>query len=856
MPFFKKATIYYQIAVSILLSMHLISSTAQSSFTAKGIQVKNEKTTHSTKQSKDALTTRYYEIAVQYGSKDYTNYQPDSAYHYARLASKQFRKLSKREQKRLKKSGLSQKAINRFRSEQKEAALDFALAQNTVQAIDHYLETYPRIKDEWKEKALVQKFQLQLEQFEKKASFKEVLGFLRANEAELQRYHASILRNYNDVLYQRYFEVKDSNNLMDLLHLLDHCPFLAYKADVSLSNAIKSKPYLAIVEKYLEKVEKTSIPNTMNSIYQYYASDGQARHLFAFARRYPEFKTAPSFTRDLAIANMGPKIQGRRILKKSDLVNYIEKGGDKYLAFQALQVLIKKDIDIHDWQGAIQTIQTYASHFGKENALIQNLIEILQKERHLQRAENLGLGLNTNMGEYAVVVSADEASLYFCRGGEGQENIFSSKKVEDKWSTAQAVESLNSEKGFEAPLAISADGNTLLYFRNGRVMYSYRSFSAWTKAEPLFSDQQASDWQGGTSISADGNAIIFAARRSNRIGLNDEDNIDLFVVTKKEDGTWSEPVNLGLNINTPLEERSPFLHPDMRTLYFSSNGRGGLGELDVFKTTRIGNGWTEWTKPVNLGKSVNTTGKDWGYRISTDGQRAYFSARVPQFGDDLFCIDLPEDMRPQKVSTIAGVLKDLDGNAIKAPLLIEDLSTGKLVKRVYPDPKTGEYFLTLPSGNLYSYTVEGDEYYPVADNIDLRDSTQSVQLSANIIVPTFAEMTERGISLPLRNLFFDTDKYEIREESHLELKRLLEIVRKRNLKIKIAGYTDNVGGKKHNLALSNNRANAVKSFLIQNGCPAEWIKAKGYGMENALAENTSEEGRAKNRRVEITLLKK
>ena len=860
MPFSEEATIYKRIAGVLLLSILLCHWTTgqENQFFPKGISKNAEEIiTHpsvSIALEKDEAAY-YYKVALQFSDNKNSFFNPDSAYHYARLASKEFKKASKREKKRLNNIGIDFRKISVLRSKQKQAALDFAIAQNSVSAIDQYLHNYPRAKDEWKAKALKQKFNLQFERLQNEATYPILLAYLDENDDLIRRYYPDLLPRIYELAFQVYFTTRDSSELTDLLLLIKQIPQLAGRSDSSLSKAIAKTPYLAIVEPVLKSIRKEAIPLSMNEIYHFYAQPGQGRHLYTFARKYPEFKTSPHFNRDLAIANLGPKIQGKRILKKDDLVSYIKMGAPRYLAFEALQILVKKDIDIQNWKAAIHTINEFAPHFGENNPWINDLIAILKTELPEAKPENLGLSLNSEKGEYAIVPTADESRIYFCRGESGEEDIYFSDQVDDKWTTAQPIQSLNTKGQYEAPVAVSADGNTLLYFKNGRVMYSYRTKEGWTTAQPLFTDLQASEWQGGTSISADGNVIIFSARRPNRIGFKHEDNTDLFIVTKQKDGSWSRPQNLGLTINTTMEERSPFLHPDMKTLYFSSNGHGGLGQLDVFKTSRIGGSWTNWTTPVNLGKSINTTGKDWGYRISTDGQSAYFSTRVPMFGDDLFRIELPEFARPDAVSTIEGTLVGIDGQVLNAPLVIEDLSTGEKVKEVYPDPLTGAYFLTLPNGHFYSYTVKDERYFPVGDNIDLRDPNKLVNMSAHFVVPSINEMTVRGISLPLKNLFFDTDKFDIKEESFPELKRLVEIVKQKKLKIQVSGHTDNVGKAAYNLTLSQNRAHAVKAFLIANGCESESIEASGYGMEQAITSNKTSQGRAQNRRVEIRLLK-
>ena len=289
----------------------------------------------------------------------------------------------------------------------------------------------------------------------------------------------------------------------------------------------------------------------------------------------------------------------------------------------------------------------------------------------------------------------------------------------------------------------------------------------------------------------------------------------------------------------------------MRTMYFSSSGHGGIGNLDVYMTTRIGDGWDKWTTPVNLGKEINSYAHDWGYRISTDGATAYFSIGTYNNREDIYQVEVPERFRPDPVSTISGLVTGLDGQPINATLIIEDLTTDEKIKEVQPDPETGRYIITLPAGRLYSYTIAGKNLYPISNNIDLRTNEQGIAIQEQIKVPTLGQIQNGGLVLPLKNLFFDTDKYEIKSISHKELNRLTNLIKKYKLIVEIAGHTDNVGTPEYNRALSQSRADAARTYLIEQGISPEQIIATGYGMEQPVATNETEAGRAQNRRVEI-----
>jgi outer membrane protein OmpA-like peptidoglycan-associated protein len=367
-------------------------------------------------------------------------------------------------------------------------------------------------------------------------------------------------------------------------------------------------------------------------------------------------------------------------------------------------------------------------------------------------------------------------------------------------------------------------------------------------------------------VASDGKTLLFTSGRPDALDLQVGDmegfhgsgsnNIDLYVSFKDKEGEWQTPVNLGKAINTPFIERTPFLHPDMKTLYFSSDGHGGLGRLDVYKTTRLDDSWTNWSKPVNLGKSINTPENDWGYKVSTDGKRAYFAfMKEKEQGQDLYQIDLPKNMQPNEVSTVSGTLTDRIGNPLFAEIIWEDLETGKEVGRLKSDPETGTFFITLPNDKKYSYYIEKDGYFPKSNNIDLTDKNKQVELKETLSLVKIEEMIAGEQTMQLKNLFFDPNKYVLKEASYLELNRLANLIKKYDLKIRIEGHTDSEGTEKDNLLLSQNRANAVKEYLVEKGFDATKIFAKGYGETKPVAENKTPTGRQLNRRVEVLFLK-
>lgn len=377
--------------------------------------------------------------------------------------------------------------------------------------------------------------------------------------------------------------------------------------------------------------------------------------------------------------------------------------------------------------------------------------------------------INTAIGEeYGPTLTIDDNTLYFVGLNRGEtnmsEDIFVSRrdKRTGEWSSAQIVPALSTPYRNEAPTSVSGDGKTMLLFVEGRMCFSQRGPYGWTEPRPLPSYLQIGNWQADAQISADGSVLLFAANYPAE--GEDRASLNIFVSERDEQGRWGKPYSIGSVINTPGMERSPFLHPDMKTLYFSSDKEGTIGDLDVWVTRRLSDTcWTCWSEPENLGSQINTTGRDCWYKISTDGKTAYYAQKNGR-RHDIYSITLPEDKRPEPITVLAA-----------------------------------------------------------------------------------------NEAVAINNLLFETGSDVIMPSSLPELKRIAMFIATYGYKVRLAGHTDNVGQPEANKTLSQARAEAVKRQLVEYGCAAESIKAFGYGDLKPVASNETEEGRAQNRRVEITL---
>ncbi|MEI7501657.1 MAG: OmpA family protein [Paludibacter sp.] len=607
-----------------------------------------------------------------------------------------------------------------------------------------------------------------------------------------------------------------------------------------------------------------------------FTNDGEKQTLDLFYDKYDDENLSEIKTKDYELAELGDNLMLNMpydSLNFSTYDSFIKLAAPHERAFVALQKMISHDISKKHWKKATEKLKLYAPLFASNNKKINSLIATLENSwDNSINILSVGIGINTIAGgEYAPAISADDKLLYFCgrnrKDNIGGEDIFVSKKQKGAWSIAKLVSSLSMSLTNDAPECISADGTTMILFQSGKLNYAQKTTKGWSESVEFPEQINGGKWQADAILSSDGKAIVFASTKSGGFNLNNEPTIpfhggsnyatDIYVSTLNESNEWSEPINLGKVINTPYCDRSPFLHPDMKTLYFSSDGHGGLGNLDVYKSTRLADScWNCWSEPINMGKEINTTSSDWGYKISTNGEMAYFSkTNSAGSSEDIYSLNLPKYLRPGLVATVTGKLIDKDNQPVTAEIRWEDLETGKNVGKSKSDPTDGSFFIVLPIGKIYGYFVDEDKYFPISNHVDLRENKKPVEIEENINMVTFKQMVEEGTAVQVNNLFFNFSESALLPYSLPELKRVATIIKANQLKVEISGHTDNIGDDQKNQILSEQRALAVKEFLVKEGCNADNFITKGYGKTRPVATNENDSGRAKNRRVELKFVK-
>ncbi|ALD22057.1 OmpA family protein [Hymenobacter sp. DG25A] len=490
--------------------------------------------------------------------------------------------------------------------------------------------------------------------------------------------------------------------------------------------------------------------------------------------------------------------------------------------------------------------------------------------------ENLGPNVNSKYVDTHPVISPDGRTLFFARQ-EHPQNIGGSNDVQDVWYSTLARSTSdkkvwNQAKNIGAPIntpgpnglaSISTDGNLALlinvYKDDGTLdpkgaSFSRRTKTGWGKPVKIDIDDFYNDDDENVDyyLGPNGKVLLMAVDRKDGKGQQ-----DIYVSFLKPDGrTWSRPLNLGGTINTKKPEFAPFLASDGKTLYFASEGHQGYGKSDIFYSKRLDNSWTNWTQPRNMGPNVNSPDFDGYFTLSAAGDEAYLvsSRNGIDNSRDIFRIGLVPQFKPEVVTLVRGrVLDASTQKPIDAVIHYENLLTGEELGVAETNPADGSYTIVLPSGVHYGYRAEAKDYLSESDNLDVTDRQKYTEITQDLFLVPFAV----GQKIKLNNIFFAQSKYYLRENSYPELQRLIKILKNYpNVEIKLEGHTDNQGDPALNLKLSIDRVNEVKKYLVSKGINGSRITTEGYGGTKPIASNDEEETRKLNRRVEFTVTKK
>lgn len=514
--------------------------------------------------------------------------------------------------------------------------------------------------------------------------------------------------------------------------------------------------------------------------------------------------------------------------------------------------------------------------------------------------DNLGPNINSKYSDYGPVISTDESMMIFTSRREGStggameydnqyfEDLYISySEGKNKWSPAINMKSLNTEE-HDASVGLSPDGSILYTFKgtpDGNLFESKLKGADWTKPKALNKNINSKYHETSISISSDEKTLYFVSERpKDEYGTPSYGGKDIYVSEKTVKGEWGPCKNIGTPINTEFDEEGVFIHPDNRTLYFSSKREGTIGGYDIFYSEKDDYG--RWQTPVNLGMPINTPEDDVFFTISGSGRYGYLSsAREGGYGmQDIWRItflapELPmppstEDVliassnttmqtvvkqetveiKKVRLTIMKGTVTDADTDKpIEAEIEIVDIEKNEVIAKMMSNAATGKYLISLPSGKNYSITVKAEDYLFHSENVNVPAATSYQEIIKDIKLKPI----NVGATIVLSNIFFDFNKSTLRDISKTELDNLISLLTDKYPKmvIEIGGHTDNVGSMDYNTKLSTNRAKAVVDYLINHGIASERLSYKGYAFTVPIATNDTEEGRQQNRRVEFKIIK-
>jgi len=481
-------------------------------------------------------------------------------------------------------------------------------------------------------------------------------------------------------------------------------------------------------------------------------------------------------------------------------------------------------------------------------------------------------GISSQLDDYLVSLSPDNEIAYYTRKTKDfqisgyksepafQEKFYFSYRIADNvFDNGKEMPYPFNRNENEGGATITGNNKELIYtvckmVTSPRQYYNCDLYSSknikgyWTDIVPLERVNRPDTWESMPSVTADGKELYFVSNRPGGVG-----GYDIYKSFKDENGEWSEPINLGEPINTPGDEKSPFIHTDTRTLYFSSNGRPGMGGYDIYYVKL--NDDNEKLEVKNIGYPINTENDEMGFIVSIDGKYGYFSSNNIKNesigGMDFYYFSLYNEAKPEEVILVKGNLKSDDTTKpIKATVQIKSMESKRIT--FIPVDEDGDYVASLLKNEDYLLTIKGEDIVYQSTYVAAKDSITAPVIKLEMEV----QPIEVGKHYRLHNIYFAFNSADILANSQKVLDEFIVFLNDHpTLQIGIEGHTDNVGSDEFNLILSENRAKAVYNYLVNNGIDANRLQYKGFGESSPIATNDTEEGRAMNRRTEFVILK-
>jgi OmpA-OmpF porin, OOP family len=465
--------------------------------------------------------------------------------------------------------------------------------------------------------------------------------------------------------------------------------------------------------------------------------------------------------------------------------------------------------------------------------------------------------VNAFTQQYFPVLTADEQQLIFTRrmgvtDEYDEDMVISTKDKDGNWTTPESISTVINTRYNEGTCTISGDGRQLIFTScvgmNGRCdLFEIRKTGdTWSRPKNLGAEINSPAWESQPTLSADGRVLYFVSDRKGGLG-----KADIYMSTQGANGVWSKAKNLGSAINTPYDERSPFIHANGRTLFFASDGRPGFGGFDIYWSDKSD---STWSKPANFGYPINNHEEQYSLVITADGDMGYYSHE--ELGKEghskIYEFDVPEQYRVKyRSNAVKGIVRDrATKQPLKAQIELYNLGKNELVSVVNSDSLTGNYLIVLTQGADYGLYVNSTGYLFKSLNFNYEESTVE-----SLVIDVDLDKASTGATVILNNIFFDTDKYDIGDKSVTELDKIIRFLKENpKIRVEISGHTDDQGADAYNQQLSQKRAKAVGEYLVKGGVAATRLKEIGYGAKKPLKPNDSDANRQVNRRIEFRII--
>lgn len=491
------------------------------------------------------------------------------------------------------------------------------------------------------------------------------------------------------------------------------------------------------------------------------------------------------------------------------------------------------------------------------------------------KIENLGTNINSDLPELRPTVSADGNLLFFiCENHpantkynsvpNSQDIWYAERDTAGVWQEARHLKYPLNTVQYNAVYWISPDNNRILirgafgnggaYFGKGVSMCVRNANGRWSEPEELRIKNYSKYDRGTTSgatMTHDCKTLILYMTPEPGGGSN-----DLWVCFLQPDGSWTEPKSMGKTINFPGDEMTPYIAADGVTMYYSSNRPGGVGDNDIWMTTRLDKTWTKWSEPVNLGEPINTDGWDAFFTLDAGGEYAYLTSNKDTYGEsDIVRVKLLEREKPNPVILVSGnVFNAKTKQPLSASLIYETLPDGAEAGTGLSSATDGSFKIVLPYDKNYSIRATADKFFAISENLNLDSMIKAGY--KEIHKDLYLVPIEIGQIVRLNNVFFDFDKWDLRSESFVELDRVVKLLKENPaIEIEMSAHTDSYGTDEYNFKLSDNRARSCMEYILSKGIATNRITSKGYGESQPVAPNDTDENRQLNRRVEFKIMK-